>query len=404
MRVLILEPHASGHHANYLRWLAQAARSRHWSVAVATTEDALAQPELVAIATEFADLEIHPIREASLVVGAAAGSLQLMRREFGYRQFFKRAVREIDARSPVDYIILPYVDYCFYTLALIGVPFQGIPWCAISMRLALSDSQTAAPRAIPWKWRMAKRLLASQSLKALFVINPSVCEVPPQWYSPREKSKLRYLPDPAECAIMDPAREFRAALGVSSEDVAILVFGSIDERKGVDALLAAVSGNDDLGKYVVILAGRQSADLRRQLSSRDCAALLAQKRIIVLDRYVSDTELGSLLAASDVVWVGYRNHAYMSGVLVLAGKAGLPIIGSAGGEIGRLITKHGLGVAARIHRPTEVASAMRALLDAAKRNEMGRRSKMAFEGHTVENFAAMVMAAFDGHLPAAEDG
>ena len=125
------------------------------------------------------------------------------------------------------------------------------------------------------------------------------------------------------------------------------------------------------------------------------ARLHAEKRLIVLDRFVSAAELGSLMAASDVVWVGYRNHVYMSGVLVLAGRAGLPVVGTAEGEIGRLITRHALGTVARIDHRTEVANALRELLDGATRMEMGRRAEIAFENHTVENFGARILSAFD---------
>jgi hypothetical protein len=101
-----------------------------------------------------------------------------------------------------------------------------------------------------------------------------------------------------------------------------------------------------------------------------------------------------LFAAADVVWVGYRKHIYMSGVLVLAGRAGLPVVGTIEGEIGQLIMKHGLGSAARIDRPAEVATALRAMLDPSIRAEMGERAKRFFAQHTVENFGTRVLSAF----------
>jgi glycosyltransferase involved in cell wall biosynthesis len=395
MRVLILEPHATGHHASYLRWLAEATRTRNWSVIIATTDDALSHPALTSIESEFSNVEVHRIRDSSPFLASLMRSSRLILREFGYWRTFKRTVSEIHARSPLDFIVLPYIDYCFYALSVLGAPFRRTPWCAISMRLAVTGTRRVGPPALPWKWRMARRLLASSSLRALFVINPSVSEVPPNWCSGRTLLKLRYLPDPAHCEIADSRLESRAHLDVSSEDVAILVFGSIDERKGIDSLLAALSSRDDLGNYRVILAGKQSPTMNAALASTDSLRLIGQRRLIVMDRFVGDAELGSLLAACDVVWVGYRNHIYMSGVLVLAGRAGLPVIGTVDGEIGRLITKHALGVVARIERPTEVAIAMHAMLDSSLREDMGRRARIAFENHTVEDFGVRVLAAFD---------
>jgi glycosyltransferase involved in cell wall biosynthesis len=396
MRVLILEPHASGHHASYLRWLVQAARRIDWQVVIATTEGAISHAALATIASEFGDVEIHLIREFAITIGMGARSLALIRRQLNYWRMFKRAVCEVQASSPVDFIILPYVDYCFFALAILGAPFKGTPWCGISMRLAVTDSQIMAPESLPWKWRLAKCLLGSANLKALFVINPSVSDVPANWFSVRESSKLRYLPDPAECDIPASRSEARATLGIASNRVAILIFGSIDQRKGVESLIAVLGSRADLGEYVVILAGEQTPHIRSQLASPGCARLRTEGRIIVLDRFISDVELGSLLAASDVVWVGYQGHVYMSGVLVLAGKAGLPVIGTDIGEIGRLIRRHSLGLVAKIHRPDEVALALRRMLEAALREEMGRRSKAAFADHSIEVFGARVMAAYAG--------
>ncbi len=396
MRVLILEPHLTGHHASYLRWLVQAADKKKWSVVIATTADALPHPALSAITVEFSNVVVHPMQVSPEFLRTVGRSSQLIRRELGYWRMFKRTVQDLRARSAFDLVIVPYVDYCFYALAILGAPFGEIPWCGISMRLSVQNPQAESAMLLPWKWRMAKRLLATRNLKTLFVINPSVSDVPANWYTAGQSSKLRYLPDPAEYKVVSSRSESRAALGVSLEQVAILVFGSIDERKGIDSLIAAIVSQNDLANYVVILAGQHSANMRSEILTRPAfAQLLAQNRLFVLDRFVSDTELGSLLAASDLVWVGYRNHIYMSGVLVLAGMAGLPVVGTMEGEIGRLITKHAMGVCARIDHPAEVADALRAMLDDARRREMGRRGRAAFEHHTVDGFGASVLAAFE---------
>jgi glycosyltransferase involved in cell wall biosynthesis len=297
--------------------------------------------------------------------------------------------------TPLDLILLPYVDYCFYALALLGTPFRGIPWCGISMRLSIDRTGSAASASMPWKWRMARRILGDSNLKALFVINPSVKDVPQSWYTPKLRSRLRYLPDPAEHAGGSSRHESRIAFGIADTTVTILVFGSIDERKGIDALMGSLATERDLDDYTVILAGKQSESMRAQMYAPVYAQLRSQNRLIVIDRFVSDMEQGDLFAAADVVWVGYRNHIYMSGVLVLAGRAAVPVIGTSGGEIGKLIEEHGIGVAARIDRPTEVTRALRTLRGKGIRETMGRRAQLFFAGHTVENFGTSVLNGFD---------
>src|SRR6266700_6741181 len=136
MRVLIIEPHATGHHVSYLRWLVQACRRKQFRVVIATTTTALLHPSFSGIVAEFEDTEFHLIKDFNKRHGVASGSLQLARREFAYWKAFKKTVEEVCILSPIDQIILPYIDYCFHALALFGSPFNGIPWCAISMRLA----------------------------------------------------------------------------------------------------------------------------------------------------------------------------------------------------------------------------------------------------------------------------
>jgi glycosyltransferase involved in cell wall biosynthesis len=206
---------------------------------------------------------------------------------------------------------------------------------------------------------------------------------------------LRYLPDPAEPVDVRTRRQSRAALGISDGQAAILVFGSIDERKGIDSLLAAVTGPEGMENYVVILAGKHSAAMQARLRAGPAAEPTARKPLIVMDRVLSDAERDQVFSAADVVWVGYRNHAYMSGVLVLAGRAGLPVVGTSEGEIGRLIAEYRFGIAARIDRQAEVISALRAMLDAGTRTAMGQRALSAFADHTVENFGASVLEVLE---------
>jgi len=393
MRVLIIEPHASGHHANYLCWLMRAAHQRHYNVVIATTRAVLCHPAVAALLSQFDDADIHVIDDPPSDDGTSWRWLRLVRKEYVYWKMLKTAAEDVRAKLSVDAVALPYVDYCFYALAVLGSPFRDLAWCGISMRLSVGENPERLT-SLPWKWRFCSWLLAERHLKVLFSINPSVRDVPPNWIPATYSSKLRYLADPAESDFGGSRIEARLALGISDEDVAILVFGSLDDRKGIDALLSCISSRTNLARYVVILAGKQSETTISRVKTPLCEDLVLRKRLVILDRFLGDEEQGSVFAAADVVWVGYRKHIYMSGVLVLAGRAGLPVIGTAEGEIGRLIRRHDLGAAACISQPADVERALCRMLDEHTRREMGRRAQLTFLDHTVEKFGATVMEAF----------
>jgi glycosyltransferase involved in cell wall biosynthesis len=399
MRVLIIEPYVDGHRASYLLWLVQAARSRQWDVTIAMAKTALDHPALKSMATELEQATIHIVDDSKIARGGGFGRWVLVRRELAYWRMLKKTLAEARAATPVDAVILPYVDYCLYALGVLGDPFKGISWCGISMRTTMCGVRTGPAGRVPLKWRLIGRILAQRNLKALFVINPSVRDLPPAWYPPKLQSRLRYLPDPALDAAAGSRTAARAALGLSTDAIAILVFGTIDDRKGADLLVEALASGSGLDEYVVILAGRQSAGFAARMAGSSYVQLLAKKRLIVLNRFISESEQSDVFAAADVVWVGYRNHVYMSGVMVLAGRAGLPMVGTDSGEIGRLIAATKLGVAARMDEPAEIVRAVQAMRDADARIAMGQRAKAAFAHHTVGSFGRQVMAALDSAQP-----
>jgi len=183
-------------------------------------------------------------------------------------------------------------------------------------------------------------------------------------------------------------------LGIAAEALVILVLGAIDERKGADVLINCLSADATLNAYNVLIAGRITERVRNYLSSAGPRALRAQGRLFMIDRFLEERELTDCLHGADVVWLAYKKHAYMSGVLVLAGIAGLPVISATTGEIGRFVRSHESGVCVDVTRADDIAAGLRRLLDCETRRRMGSRGKKAAAGHTVENFGESVLDAF----------
>jgi glycosyltransferase involved in cell wall biosynthesis len=97
---------------------------------------------------------------------------------------------------------------------------------------------------------------------------------------------------------------------------------------------------------------------------------------IVLDRFISsETEL-DLFSACDVVWLGYKGHYGMSGVLVQAFRFGKPVIATADGLIGWFCRTGELGPVIDDLTP---GSINRALDDV-----LARRKRPVAAGHLLE--------------------
>jgi glycosyltransferase involved in cell wall biosynthesis len=247
---------------------------------------------------------------------------------------------------------------------------------------------------MPFKWRLAERLLKSEHLRALFVINPSVATLPASWYPSHLRRKLVYLPDPARLEGNGDREWFRTNLGIAPGALAILVLGAINERKGVDVLIDSLAADATLSAFSVIIAGRIADGVRSYLKSPAPLALSASRRLFAIDRFLEDEELTHCLRGADAVWLGYSDHPYMSGVLVLAGMAGLPVVGTDMGEIGHFIDSYKVGISVDLKSSADVAAGLRLLLDGDTRRHMGSEGQKAFADHTVEKFGDMVLDAF----------
>jgi len=389
-RILIVEPHSPGHHATYLRWIIEAIVAQGWTAVVATTDKALQHPLLQDLKVGRDGVELH-IVDAEMPLGAIRGRLEVIRRELMYWRAMRDVVRAEQAKGDLQSVVLPYLDYCFFTCCVFGLPCGGVPWHVISMRL----SAVRAPNAdrLPWRWRLVRRLLSTKSLATLFAISPSVRDVPSSWLTPALAAKLQYLPDPAEQRGGVSRDTARARLGLRPEHLAALVFGSIDERKGLGRLAAVLAADSQFARYVLIVAGAQAPDIRAEAARGALAQLRDAGRLIVLDRTLDDAEQAVVFAAADVAWLGYEGHAFMSGVLVLAGQAALPVVATDFGEIGMFVRRHAIGLLVEAEGDASVRDALVALMDPALRRELGAQSHAALKEHTPQRLKQSLVAA-----------
>jgi len=236
-------------------------------------------------------------------------------------------------------------------------------------------------------------------LSTLFAISPSVQTLPRTWLTSAMAAKLRYLPDPAEHRGGLDRAVARSRLGLEPDQLAVLVFGSIDERKGVRRLAAALADDARLARHVLIVAGAQTAELRAAGASGALAELRSQRRLIEIDRTLDDAEQTQVFAAADVAWLGYERHTFMSGVLVIAGCSALPVVATDFGETGAFVRRHGMGLLVEANGTDSVRDALFALTDEALRRDLGSRSKAAVEGHTPQRMKQALIDAIVASRP-----
>lgn len=346
MHVLIIEAALSGHHSGYLGRISAAYMEAGHTVTVTVLQRDALHPSLGRLKTQFGvAFNVLPLVDARYD-DALNSRLGEPGREFALRRLFGQAYSIVNRARAVDYVFLPYLDYCLYAFGLLGSPFGLTQWGGICMRPSFHYRHfgviAPTPKLATTKRALFLRLLRSKTLKSVYTIdellNCYVAERYSQW-----AHRLRYLPDPAELNGSHTYESARHALGIPGGAVVVLVYGAIDERKGLDALVAAISSPEVPKTLHLLVVGQQSATIQPVLQSTDVSTLTQEGRCHIINSFVDDAMEQMVFAASDIIWLGYRNHYVMSGVLVLAASAGKSVIATQDGLIGWYTWERKLG-------------------------------------------------------------
>lgn len=158
-----------------------------------------------------------------------------------------------------------------------------------------------------------------------------------------------------------PHGAFDAAwAGPLKGDGRLLLFGSLRRNKQVHlAIRAAAALSRAGGRVRLTVAGAVDPDDPAYAGECEAAARGAGPAVDLRIGYVSETQVARLFEEADAVLLPYVDFASQSGVAVLAGMAGRPVICAATGGIPDLIAQ---GLAATVIAPpvgeTEIATAM----------------------------------------------
>jgi len=396
--LLIIEPHMNGHHGVYLRWIVQGAVERNIRVFLGTFEDSVTHPFFKKILKECQDaLEIITLPTPDIDYMKDRSTGGLVRRELAYQKLFRQFYNKARRIFQPDFVFFPYLDYCTYAIAILGSPFGCTPWAGIVMRPSFHYKKMGIigpnSRLLWFKKILFYRLVQQKSLCALFAIDPTL-DMYIKDKLPSGTEKLHYLPDPANFNGNISKDDSRKAIKVPQDAVLVLVYGAISLRKGIDALLNTVSLQEALSNVHILLAGKQEPEIQSLLKSHNVKQLLMSERLHQMNKFISEEEEYLVFKASDIVWLGYREHYTMSGVIVQAGRMGLPVIACKEGVIGWLTNENKLGVVIDVLYEKDISEAVKQLMvNRSMVTKYGESGKRYFSGHTVEQFVKTIFDA-----------
>lgn len=332
------------------------------------------------------------------------GTWSLAKLEFSYYRMFRICHRRLSRSMQLDYVFVPYFDYCLYAAALLGSPFGDTSWGVIAMRLSVELVQAGKREENSWVQQLKRRLFfrfarGDRSLQVLFSRSETLVGYLQQKV-PEVAKRLRFLPDPAELSGSHSRDSARRMLSIPNDAVLVLVYGVLDHRKGIDALVAGLQQQGSPEEVALLVAGRQEAEVKTLLSSEQARSLREAGRLYEMDGFLSNEDEHAAFQAADIVWIGYREHLGSSGVLVQAAAAGLPVVACNEGLIGWSTRQYGLGMTVDIEDTPAVARIISELAqDPRLRAKNGESGKRFFRSHSVERFGRTIREELLQYLP-----
>jgi len=168
--------------------------------------------------------------------------------------------------------------------------------------------------------------------------------------------------------------EARRRLGLPPHSRALLFFGSIEWRKGLDCLIESFALlTKDCSDLYLVIAGYPNEDFGPYETQLRREGI--RERVVTDLRWLPFSEMQTYFHAASVVVLPYRRIS-QSGVLQLAYAYERPLVVTDVGGIAETILEDETGLVAGVDDPASIARAVRELLsDPERAAEMGRRAR-----------------------------
>lgn len=360
---LFMEPGLSGHHVTYLEHIVSAACEHGLNVTVALGDSEPVRSETGRLRAKFKGVEFVHLPLPVACINKSDGIAGLIRMDLSYWQYFRSVYHALSTIKPIDRVFIPYMDYCLYACGLLGSPFGDVPFEGICMRPSFHfhEMGVVAPRRHSdiIKRYLFGRFLRINTLQQLFTNDESLLRYVQNRLSP-SWNKLRHLPEPAEFIGSHTREAARSILGIAPDAHVVLVYGALDERKGIRQLMDGMAQPEAPDNVVLLLVGKCAEDIKTLLHCAYAQTLHKSGRLIILDRRVSGEEEQMCFVAADICWLGYQGHYTMSGVLVKAVHMGNVIITGRDGLMAWYAARLRRAVITDVQSPAAIANALQA--------------------------------------------
>ncbi|MGX7690386.1 glycosyltransferase [Flectobacillus roseus] len=241
------------------------------------------------------------------------------------------------------------------------------------------------------KW-MLRGLLFSKKLTNLYCLDPYAAEyIQEKWHS----NKALYLPDPVKTYpfAQEAPILLRQQLGIEPHRKVFLIFGFLDERKGIIPTLEALLQLPQKQQQdaCLLLVGGWTAEEKNRFDEKLKAVEGSNHlQIVKVDYFVEPELIQQFFALSDIIMGLYQKHIGMSGIMVRSAFAHKPLLTYNYGLMGELTRRNQLGITVEPNNPEELQEKIQFLLSQSKTVGNQTMMKEFSDHHQVKFFAECI--------------
>jgi hypothetical protein len=228
---------------------------------------------------------------------------------------------------------------------------------------------------------VSRRLVLRSPWKIIHLLDPWMYDA---LEGRRARTEFRIIPEPVEPLPKMSRDDARRALKIPVDGRYAALIGGLVPGKGIEGLLESFSRAKLAEDDRVLLVGKMNNTIR-QLVNGQYAQLVQSRRLVFIDRYVSDFELDSGFVAADIVAVTHKRLIGSSGTLVRAAHAGRMLITTDYGWAGWATRSFELGMTANVGDVATLTAALETAFSASSDYRRSEKGDRFCQFHTLAN-------------------
>ncbi|MEA5428554.1 glycosyltransferase [Arcicella lustrica] len=391
--VLIFEPDASGHHPGYLYHLLIHFLNEKYDFRLAV----LVNPDF---------FEKHP----AIIQNTSAENIEWLSTSETTYNDWKNSKSDVIKRAKLEWTICAEYAKNLQAIHILMMYFDHLqlaclteqkPICPISGILFRPTLVNYPVNSVKEKisfWRkylLLKAILHRKALSTLFCLDPFAVDfIQQNWRS----DKVKFLPDPVQVYPNKKSiRLIKEELGITESKKVFLIFGHLDDRKGISTVMDTFAKlSDGKAKDVCLLIVGPWDAQEKSLFEQKLAVLQQKNSVQVITRnhFVADEDIQSFFEVSDYILALYQKHIGMSAIMVRAASAQKPLITFNYGLMGKITAEKQLGLLIDEAIEDDFQHKLEALLNSNSQIGNQKSMKEFADLNQAKNYAKVILDSF----------